>query len=352
VLIDAVSFPREKLCGGWVTPLVFSELEVDIDEYSRGRTLQPVTGFTVGVIGQQEVSIDCGHVVSYGIRRCEFDEFLLRRCGAEVREGVFLKTAVRTPQGWLINSEIQTRMLVGAGGHFCPVAKLMCDGTKQAVVAQEIEFELNSGEAVACNIRSEVPELFFCRDLSGYGWCFRKGNFLNIGLGRLDHHKLRDHLNDFVSTLIKSGKIALDHPPRFGGHAYLLFGNSSRRVVDDSVLLVGDSAGLAFPESGEGIRPAVESGLLAARVIKTAAGLYTLDRLSGYAQLLHERFSRPSSAFDHVSKGLPKFVRSAVARLLLRNPAFCRKVVTDWFLRTDDVSLRAIPSPTKVSQIA
>jgi flavin-dependent dehydrogenase len=30
-----------------------------------------------------------------------------------------------------------------------------------------------------------------------------------------------------------------------------------------TVLLIGDAAGLAYPESGEGIRPAVESGLIA-----------------------------------------------------------------------------------------
>ena len=30
---------------------------------------------------------------------------------------------------------------------------------------------------------------------------------------------------------------------------------------------VGDAAGLAYPQSGEGIRPAVESGLMAATVV-------------------------------------------------------------------------------------
>ena len=39
------------------------------------------------------------------------------------------------------------------------------------------------------------------------------------------------------------------------------------RVVDAGVLLVGDAAGVADSQSGEGIRQAVESGLLAARTI-------------------------------------------------------------------------------------
>lgn len=352
ILIDRAMFPREKLCGGWVTPLVFDELEIDIGEYPRGRTLQPITGFNISVIGQQEISVDCSQVVSYGIRRCEFDEFLLRRCGADIREGLFLQTVQRTSQGWLINGQIQTRMLVGAGGHFCPIARMMDDGTKLAVVAQELEFEMNDREAASCKIRSEVPELFFCRDLSGYAWCFRKGNFLNVGLGRLDHHQLRNYLSEFVCMLIESGKVTFDRPPQFGGHAYLLFGRSSRKVLDDSVILVGDSAGLAFPESGEGIRPAIESGLLAARVITAAAGVYTLDRLSEYPKLLHERFARPNNAFDRVSKHLPSFVRSVIGRKLLRNPAFCRRVVTDWFLRAEDLSLRPILARVPMSKIA
>jgi menaquinone-9 beta-reductase len=275
---------------------------------------------------------------------------LLRRCGARLREGLSLQTLKRTPEGWIVNDQIHARMLVGAGGHFCPVAKLMGDGTKQAVVAQEIEFEMTPREASHCNIRSEEPELFFCRDLAGYAWCFRKDNYLNIGLGRLDHHGLPDHLHDFVRQLTVSGKIKLDHPPKFGGHAYLLFGNSSRKLVDDSLMLIGDSAGLAFRESGEGIRPAIESGLLAAEVIAAGRGIYTADRLGPYTQLLNDRFSRPNTAVDRLAKKLPKFVKSAAGRLLLRNPSFCRKVVTDWFLRSSDPPLQ--PASVKLSQVA
>jgi menaquinone-9 beta-reductase len=350
IVMDRATFPRDKLCGGWVTPLVFRELEIDLAEYLRGRTLQPITGFHVSAIGQHAVEVECGEVVSYGIRRCEFDEYLLRRCGARVLEGKSVQSFRRIPDGWLVNGEIRARILVGAGGHFCPLARSMGDGSKRAVVAQEIEFQMSPREESRCAIRSEVPELFFCRDLAGYAWCFRKGTFLNIGLGRLDHSKLPDHLRNFVQHLQDSDKINLDLPPRFSGHAYLLFGNSSRRIVDDSVLLVGDSAGLAFPESGEGIRPAIESGFLAARVIIAADHVYSMDRLSEYPQLLHDRFSRPSNAAERVAKRLPPPVKSVAGRLLLRNPAFCRKVVADWFLRSSDQPLQ--PLKARYSQVA
>ena len=50
-ILDKQKFPRDKICGGWITPAVFSELAIDASEYARGRLLQPITGFRTGSIG-------------------------------------------------------------------------------------------------------------------------------------------------------------------------------------------------------------------------------------------------------------------------------------------------------------
>lgn len=42
---------------------------------------------------------------------------------------------------------------------------------------------MSPAQARACQARGDTPELWFCRDLKGYAWIFRKGNYLNIGLG-------------------------------------------------------------------------------------------------------------------------------------------------------------------------
>lgn len=347
LVVDRARFPREKLCGGWITPLVLSVLEIDPSQYGRGRVLQPITGFRVGAMGQPEVAIDCDEIVSYGIRRCEFDEYLLRRCGARARERFAVKTIERTSDGWIVNNEIRTRLLVGAGGHFCPVSRLLGATDAEApVVAQEVEFQMSATEVASCNILGEVPELYFCRDLAGYGWCFRKNDFLNIGLGRIDRHRLPEHLRRFVESLIAAGKIKLDRELHFAGHAYLLFGHSPRRVVDDSLLIVGDSAGLAFAESGEGIRPAIESGLLAAQVISTAQGSYTHERLESYRSLLRARFNRRRDLAERTCQYLPRSLRNFVARILLRRSGFCEVVVRQWFLRENVLPLKFVaPSP-------
>ena len=81
-ILDRSVFPRDKVCGGWITPAVIEELRIDLDEYRRGRVLQPIAGFLTSRIGGTEVVTDYGRPISYGIRRCEFDTFLLERCGA------------------------------------------------------------------------------------------------------------------------------------------------------------------------------------------------------------------------------------------------------------------------------
>jgi 2-polyprenyl-6-methoxyphenol hydroxylase-like FAD-dependent oxidoreductase len=111
--------------------------------------------------------------------------------------------------------------------------------------------------------------------------------------------------------------------------------------VDDAVILAGDAAGLAYPESGEGIRPAVESGLLAASTIVEANGRYSYDRLRPYTRRLQQRFGEGpfSQLLAHV---LPRTVTTVLALRLLDTSWFVRHVVLDrWFLHAGEAVLAA-----------
>src|SRR5580698_11163289 len=145
-ILDRQTFPRDKVCGGWITPQVLSELAIDPDEYGRGRVLQPITAFRTGWIGGPALDTNYNKTVSYGIRRREFDDHLLRRSGARLMAPAALTSLRRDGGGWVVNDGIRARLVVGAGGHFCPVAKLT--GAKpsreNAVVAQEAEFEMDA----------------------------------------------------------------------------------------------------------------------------------------------------------------------------------------------------------------
>jgi geranylgeranyl reductase family protein len=341
LIVDRKQFPRDKVCAGWITPQVVDELSLDLDDYARGRVCQPITGFRTGLIGGREVETHYSRPVSYGIRRCEFDEYLLRRAGARTCEAESVDELVRADGGWIVNGRIRARMLVGAGGHFCPVARQLGARTlegSRVVAAQEVEFAATAEELRRGSVEAHVPELFFCPDLEGYGWCLRKGDYLNIGLGRTDAAQLSTHVHRFVDFLRERGKIGSEISARFHGHAYQLYERAVPRLFDDGVLLVGDSAGLAYPQSGEGIRPAVESGLLAAAMIRQAGGDYCRKSLDVYAQRIIERFGPPRKG--GAGQWLPASWLRAIAARLLASRQFSRRVVLErWFLHTDQPAL-------------
>jgi geranylgeranyl reductase family protein len=338
LLLERERYPREKLCGGWITPEVVEDLALDLSEYAKGRILQPITGFRSGRIGAHSIETRYGAPVSYGIRRCEFDFFLAGRSGARVMDATPVSTIGRTREGWVINDRFRAPLLVGAGGHNCPVARTLGanPGREAAVVARETEFLLDEEQRRTCPVRGETPELYFCRDMKGYGWCFRKGDYLNVGLGRMDHRGLKNHLSGFLDWLRGMKRVPDVIPGRFAGHAYLLCGSSRRKRVTAGAILVGDAAGLAFQRSGEGIRPAVDSAILAAGVILAANGEYSRDRLQAYDDLLELRFRRSAAGWAGMLVNLcPGRLIEAIASGLLSNRSFTRRILLDrWFLRS------------------
>jgi geranylgeranyl reductase family protein len=344
VLLDAKPFPRDKVCAGWITPQIVEELALDPADYAKERVLQPFRGFEVSLLGGRSARVTYPEVVSYGIRRCELDDYLVRRCGAELRLAEPLRSLARDAGEWVANGNLRARIVVGAGGHFCPVARALATGDDErdvVVAAQEIEFELDEAGARTCSVSPEVPELFFERDLRGYAWLVRKGPVLNVGIGRQDPHDLAGHARRFLAHVRALGKLPPDVPEKRHGHAYLLYGQSPRPLAGDGFMLIGDAAGFAWPQSGEGIRPAIESGLLAARTILASDARADAASLAPYARAIEARFG-PRSGADgaSLSAWVPTSLRPWLAEKLLSTPTFARRVVVDrWFLHRDQPAL-------------
>ena len=307
----------------------------------------PSTGFHVGLIdGGAGTETQYGRPVSFGIRRCEFDHYLLERSGARVEAGAPVTSLRRDGGHWIVNGRIRTPLLVGAGGHFCPVARhVNADGRDQAaaapvVVAQEAEFRVEPTAAGA--VQGEAPELYFCRDFKGYGWCFRKGSTSTSALGASIAGPCRGpRLNFWRSSAQPAGSRAMCR--RAGGATRTPC--TTRRAgasSDSGVMLIGDAAALAYAQSGEGIRPAIESGLMAAAVALQADGDYSAGQLEPYADRLRARFG-PGSVATALSRAVPDGFGAAVGRRLLSAPAFVRHVVLDrWFLHRHQPALGVI----------
>jgi len=345
VVWDRQPFPRDKVCAGWITPQVAAALDLDLGAYAAGgRTCQPISGFQVSRQGDREARVRYPLPVSYGIRRCEFDEYLLARSGARAHLGEPVRTLAWRDGSWTLNDAVRAPLLIGAGGHFCPVAQRLGARLGQGepiVAAQETEFALTPAEAAACRVEPDLPELYFSRDLRGYGWVFRKGAYLNIGLGRQGNAQLGDHVAAFVAWLGARGRIPTALGGRMRGHPYLLYGQAPRPLFGAGALLIGDAAGLAYPKSGEGIRPAVESALLAAATIAAAGGRGDAAALAPYATRIEARFG-PRRARRGALDLLPAGLLAGLAGRLFGSPWFARRVLLDdWFFHARQPALSA-----------
>src|SRR4030067_2478180 len=187
MLLDKAPFPRDKVCAGWITPAVVQALQLDTEAYARGRVLQPITAIRTGLIHGRELETRYPAAVSFGIRRCEFDHYLLQRSGARTQLGQALKSLEKRGHDWIVNHAIATPLLIGAGGHFCPVARSLGakrGATEPAASAQGIRLGMNPQQLAACPVRADTPEIYFCRDLKGYGWGVRQREHHQNACGR------------------------------------------------------------------------------------------------------------------------------------------------------------------------
>lgn len=282
-IVDRRAFPRVKLCAGWITPQVLRDLELDPADYPGSMT----------VFGALHISI-CGVRIrlptrQYAIRRYEFDHWLLQRAGAPVHRHE-VKRIEQTTDGYLVDGAFSAPFLVGAGGTRCPVYRTFFQGTSprsadSLIVTMEQEFRYPYTDA-RCHL------WFMEHGLSGYAWYVPKidpqgrAAFVNVGIGggaaglrsRDDH--LRRHWELLVTKLDRLGLVrGHDWHPR--GYAYHLR-QAQPQVRRGNALIVGDAVGLATRDMGEGIGPAIRSGLLAAEAILSGGDykIHTIPKVS------------------------------------------------------------------------
>jgi menaquinone-9 beta-reductase len=268
LVLDKARFPRLKLCAGWITAKAMRDLDFTADGYPHPILKLDIRTHVFGLPLALKWFPTPGP--DFSIRRVEFDAWLLARSGAEVIEHE-VKSVARDGERFVIDGAYSCRYLIGAGGTMCPVRRaLFPEGRMKSrqIVTLEREFEYPA--------RGDLCHLyFFRRGLAGYGWIVPKGNgFVNIGLGgkaryfRKSGTKIHDHFRTFIADLVREKKLdaATAANLQETGHPYFLF-TGGGEVKRDNCFLIGDSAGLASVDLGEGIGPAVESGLMAAKEI-------------------------------------------------------------------------------------
>lgn len=277
VLIEKKIHPRQKPCGGALSPRVKEVLDFNISDLVEHE-------FNAAVIhrpsGQQTV------LTREGFRGCliqreQFDRYLLdkaKEAGVQVIEDTEIIAIEQLRKGiraLSIGDSFKGHLLVGADGvNGISMKQLgirerwhqeevgLCISTKLVLNEKEIEriTSLNTDS------RSAAIELYYGFTDWGYGWIFPKRGELNIGVGcRLDRAKtLRDRWKTFCAVIEEQKEIDLRGCQEVSARVPL--GGISRRYIGRRSMLIGDAAGLVSPVSGEGISYAIDSGILAADI--------------------------------------------------------------------------------------
>jgi len=263
IILDKKSFPRNKTCAGWITPKVLRDLHLARSDYPHPMLVFPRLNYH---IFGKKIPV---RTRQYAIRRFEFDHFLVERSGVEVVQHP-VRGIQKTDDGFIIDNTYRCKFLVGAGGTNCRVYQTFFSETnprikEHLVVALEEEFKYDYDDH-DCHL------WFFENRLRGYSWYVPKGNgYLNVGIGgkfpglKKTGDSIYDHWNRLIQKLdtLSLVKNRLFKPKGCGYYIR----EKTKTVRKGNAFIVGDAAGLATLDMGEGIGPAVQSGLLAAEAI-------------------------------------------------------------------------------------
>ncbi len=272
LVIDRLQPPREKPCGGGLTPRTWrllNRLGLEFPTYGGCRVIETRAAGYRFTLEKEPILVT---------RRPHFDYALFKQSGAD-----FVRDQVLTVKSGVVVGrlgEYGGRIILGADGATSAVAKSIgvyrLDYKSHAMAYMTIA-EGPPSDTCVVDIDSVLREV----GKPGYAWIFPLDGGANVGVGA--------GLGRWIDLRNFVRKYAEDAGYRVGqmwGHPISL--GHVRSLGRGNVLLAGEAAGLVDATTGEGIYYAIASGAAAAVATYVGLKVYGSERrvLPVYTQLV------------------------------------------------------------------
>jgi geranylgeranyl reductase family protein len=286
LVLDKAAFPRSKSCGGGVSPQIAQWFDFDFSPIVSQKVDR--IRFTWKFEDPVEALIDTPEPM-WMVDRAEFDHYLMQQA---VQQGAEFKTetpvtaiqfqksegcwTVTTPQGIF-----QAKYLIAADGGQGPMSRWL--GFKPLKAHPTISLDIPQAQTPES---AQLSHFEFGLLKGTCLWNFPKAagrTFCAVSMvgGEPRHfaEKVQEY-SRFFGLEAQQGQLQTGS---------LCLWESHRPLHTQNALLVGETAGVVDPFSGEGIRPSMLSGMLAAEAIDGALSGES-NALARYSQQMQEEW--------------------------------------------------------------
>jgi len=256
------SHPREKPCGGAISPLAIRKYPI-LKGVPHSKFIDKT--MVVSPKGREvmlHVPKESGMVVS----REHLDWYLLQQAvdqGARLIKEKVLDIQEET-RGWLVrtrNREFSAKIIIGADGVNSVVRRVIVGRIPRKNIAACIGY-------FARGSQEDYGLIRFFEGCAGYAWMFPRETHSSIGIG-IDIRQarvLRSYLSKFIDQYVPN----MERPSPYGALIPAIRDPSFYDIPcsGQNWILIGDAAGHVNPVTGEGILYALWSAELAAIAIR------------------------------------------------------------------------------------
>lgn len=265
LLLEKMSLPRYKTCGGGV---IFKNNLLEDLELEK---VSEVNCFTAEINDYKfkiSLKVQRSFPLVQMMMRKDFDFFLVQKAkelGANIKDNCEVVRLENKSNCVEVHTNIEIYhskfVIIAAGATNKLIKNLSQTNSYRNIPALEYEVFINE---TVYKKYDKTARFDFGVVPYGYCWVFPKKDHLSIGV--LTTKKNKVNLNSAFQEYLNI--LGIKDYKKVERHGYVIpFFNGDRRIYYERILLVGDTAGLGDPITGEGISTAMLSGKLAAEAL-------------------------------------------------------------------------------------